>query len=354
MQHLPLPIMNAKIKPIPNEVDILENDIVALSPAILKALLKDHTRSTAEETHFILWATNDYAEQKGEGYGFDDEIKPDLITGDNGYVITPRISKHLDIQTARSKDKAEVFTPSWLCNEQNNLIDDAWFGRKHVFNVTFHEGDQHTWEPTTKKIKFPKGKTWRDYVRDNRMEITCGEAPYLVSRYDTTTGNAIPVSHRIGLLDRKLRVVNENTKTKTEWTRAAKVALMSCYGFEWQGDSLFIARENVLWTIIDYHKAKFDRMPTPRELETFAYYISWNLWQMDGLKGVIPNSCHDKTIKYKTTFGEEITQVSKCSGCVEGNIRAHNGIYCLIRNWNKSFIRPGMGKKIRFIDNVKL
>ena len=41
-------------------------------------------------------------------------------------------------QTAHQKDerrtagairgKAEVFTPSWVCNCQNNLVDDAWFG----------------------------------------------------------------------------------------------------------------------------------------------------------------------------------------------------------------------------------
>jgi hypothetical protein len=39
------------------------------------------------------------------------------------------------------------------------------------------------------------------------MEISCGEAPYLVSRYDTVSGNIISVDDRIGLLDRKLRVV---------------------------------------------------------------------------------------------------------------------------------------------------
>jgi hypothetical protein len=29
---------------------------------------------------------------------------------------------------------AEVFTPSWICNAQNNLIDNTWFGRDNVFN----------------------------------------------------------------------------------------------------------------------------------------------------------------------------------------------------------------------------
>ena len=49
-----------------------------------------------------------------------------------------------------------------------------------------------------------------------RLEISCGEAPYLVSRYDTVTGETIPISQRIGLLDRKLRVISENTDTEEQ------------------------------------------------------------------------------------------------------------------------------------------
>lgn len=43
-----------------------------------------------------------------------------------------------------------------------------------------------------------------------RLEISCGEAPYLVSRYDSVTGKTIKIKNRIGLLDRKLRIVSEN------------------------------------------------------------------------------------------------------------------------------------------------
>ena len=49
--------------------------------------------------------------------------------------------------------------------------------------------------------------------------MACGEAPYLVSRYDTTTGENIPVKNRVGHLNRKLRIVNENTKTKEDWMK---------------------------------------------------------------------------------------------------------------------------------------
>ena len=47
------------------------------------------------------------------------------------------------------------------------------------------------------------------------------EAPFLASRYDVETGEVLPVSERIGLLDRKLRAVNENTRTEEEWLKWA-------------------------------------------------------------------------------------------------------------------------------------
>ena len=86
-----------------------------------------------------------------------------------------------------------------------------------------------------------------------RLEITCGEAPYLVSRYDTTTGGLIvPPINRIGFLDRKLRVVNENTITEEEWLKWAERAIQSYYGYEYQGDNLLIARINVLLSFYEY------------------------------------------------------------------------------------------------------
>ena len=169
----------------------------------------------------------------------------------------PRVLKHRDTQGARSREMAEVFTPSWICNAQNNLIDEAWFGRKDVFNheVTSKDGT-HSWEINPNKIAFPEGRTWKDYVRENRLEITCGEAPYLVSRYDTTTRTFIPVEKRIGLLDRKLRIVSENTTTTREWLEAAKDAYRSIYAYEWQGDSLLLASQTHLISFIEYYRNK--------------------------------------------------------------------------------------------------
>ena len=39
-------------------------------------------------------------------------------------IIRPRAVKSKEEQTQRAKDKAEVFTPAWICNAQNNLIDE--------------------------------------------------------------------------------------------------------------------------------------------------------------------------------------------------------------------------------------
>ena len=244
-------------------IDISEDHIFQRSPELLYKLLKDHTMSRKKGAdRNIFWATSDY-EHLGEGFQYADEILPEKITGEYSTVVQPRICKDRLTQISRSRDKAEVFTPSWICNAQNNLIDNAWFGREGVFNT---ENPDHTWTVNTERITFPEGKTWKDYVRDTRLEITCGEAPYLASRYDTVTGEFIPIERRIGLLDRKLRVVSENCDTSGEWLEAAQVALKSCYGYEWQGDSLLLARENLLYTFIEFYHQKFGKEPLKKSI----------------------------------------------------------------------------------------
>ena len=328
-----------------NDVDISEQDIWDYEPDVLNKLLIDHTMSARaraeanDQTKFvnIFWATNDYDDQREgdakDGYRYDDQIMPEKIIGQNGRVIMPRVLKDKQLQIDRTKDKAEVFTPSWVCNAQNNLIDEAWFGRKDVFNrEVVNEDGTHTWIPTEGNIEFPEGdkqKTWKKYVSENRLEITCGEAPYLVSRYDTTTGESIPLHNRIGLLDRKLRVVSENTTDTKDWLNWARKAYMSTYGYEWQGDNLLLAREALLYTFIEYYKDKFPNETLKRSsVVGIARIISWNLWQMDGIKMVVPDSC-DKVV-IQTLFGEE---KQECLACKNGTTLGHIGVHCLIRDW---------------------
>ena len=337
-----------------NEVDILEDDIWGRAPELLSILLKDHTLSSPTEQANIFWATDDYA-HLGEGYAYHDPILPSLITGEHGNVIKPRILKHKDLQTTRSKDMAEVFTPSWICNAQNNLIDEAWFGKADVFNHPIDlEDGSHTWQTINGKILFPEGKTWKDYVRAKRLEITCGEAPYIVSRYDTTTGEPIPLQDRIGLLDRKLRVVGENTTTPAEWLDMAQDAYKSIYAYEWQGDSLLLAREAMLFTFMEYYKEKFGKLPMYKSIRYIAYIISWNVWQMDGLRGVIPDTCHDNKTTSTSLFGEDEVTITPCKGCEKDDILLHNGTYCLVKDWGATDpTTKKRGKRIRFIDLIK-
>lgn len=323
-------------------VDISENDILSLGDDILEELLKDHT------THNnIFWATGDY-EHLGAGYAFDDPILPHLITGNNNKVVMPRVLKSREEQRNRSKGMAEVFTPSWVCNAQNNLVDEAWFKRRDVFNIEYTDSqDNHLWKPTTEKIFFPDGKTWRDYVHDTRLEITCGEAPYLVSRYDTTTGVFIPIEKRIGMLDRKLRVVSENCDNSGEWLEMAQEAFKNTYGYEWQGDNLLLAREAMLYTFIEYYLDKFGKMPQLRSIKYIAYIISWNLWQMDGLKMVVPCSC-DNVFQAGDLFNPEPVK-QECPACKSGACKGHIGTKCLIRDWRK----PREKQKIPFVTLIK-
>lgn len=325
--------------------DILENDILAFDPELLSVLLIDRSKSHAlGASHNIIWATDTYA-GLGEGYSEGDEILPESISKEKGTLLRPRVNKSREEQEYRSRDRAEVFTPVWICNKQNNLIDSAWFEGVSPFNTEDEDG---SWHASTGKIPFPtpSGKTWEDYVKDTRMEMACGEAPYLVSRYDVVTGADIKLEKRTGILDRKLRVVCENTEDEKTWNAWVETAYKSTYGFEWQGDNLLLAREALLYTFFDYHKCQFSKMPTKAQARRIAEIISWNLWQMDALKGVIPDSCHEECIKGALLFGEDDITKIPCPGCQSGDIRRHNGIYCIIKDWEK-------GGTIRFIDLLK-
>lgn len=260
--------------------DIDETQICEFSKDILELLLTDKTTKRN-----IIWATNDY-KLYGESYDEHFPITVDQITKENVGIIQPRILKEKSRQISRRKDKAEVFTPASVCNNQLNLIDDAWFGRKNVFNL----GSTSGWKPFEGKIEFSEQKPyrWQDYVDLKRLEITCGEAPYITSRYDMQSGEFIPVSNRIGMLDRKLRVVSENTSTFEEWVKWATRSVESIYGFEFQGDSLVIARENIMFAFVESMNEKFSRTPDEKLLRKIANVIAWNIWQMDAFTYSVP------------------------------------------------------------------
>lgn len=335
-------------------VDVKENTIFNLDPEILGILLIDRTTNKN-----IIWATDNY-KKYGKGYGIKDKITIEKITGYNGNIIKPRIKKSKAEQNYRTKDKGEVFTPSWVCNKMNNYIDDNF-----LYKNAFNEAKIKKWEVNNEKIKFENKKDWHKYVNHTVLEMACGEAPFLTSRYDTVTGEVLKINERIGIVDRKMRVINENVnkKEKDQWIEWTTNAFKHIYGFEWQGDSLLITRENLLYTFIDYYVDRFNYNPDVSELKDIAYIISWNIWQMDGLKGVIPYSCkQDEEVQEITLFDyfdnvdnnleTSKKKIKKCKGCESSDIlksminKYHNGIYSKIKDWDKDEI-------IEFVDCLR-
>lgn len=245
----------------PQLIDIREDDLLTRSAAMLHALLRDHATGRN-----IFWATHDY-EALGPEYDYHSEIRPPLITGRYGKVIQPRVLKTKEQQTDRVKDMAEVFTPAWVVKRMVDQVD-----------IT----------PTTRCL-----------------ELTCGEAPFLVSRYDATTGEPIAIGERVGVLDRKLRMVNGQQLGDEAWLDAVRQAFQTTYGYEWQGDSLLLARENMLYTFIDHYEARHGTAPDTRLLQEFADIIAWNLWQMDGLTYRLPREKQEEPAQAQLSLFDE-------------------------------------------------
>lgn len=305
--------------------EVLEEDIRAIDRAVMDILLLDRTTKKN-----IIWATDDYRFW-GDGFQAADEITIMHITGQYAKFIKPRISKAQESQFNRTRDMAEVFTPAWICNAQNNLVDESWFGRKEVFNV--QSGTE--WKTIEEPVTFPneKRKDWKHYVDARRMEIACGEGPYLVSRYDSATGQSIPLKDRIGLLDRKMRIVNENAADEIEWMKWVCRAFESTYGYEFQGDSLLLARKNLFYSYLEYFRAKWQRDPDKRQMRRIATIISWNLWQMDGMTFTIP-------------FHTQEDEGDKQAGMFYTITEKPDPVICRIKDWRSKVI-------IKFVSMTK-
>lgn len=239
---------------------------------LLQPLLSD--RTTGES---IRWVTNNY-ENLGEAYKSDSQITVDALLNPE-FSLVPRAMKKDSSKKERTKSKAEVATPFKIVKQMNDELDNEWFGGT-VFG-------------SNEKIEFPEGKIWKDYIESSRLEITCGEAPFMVSRYDASTGDYIRVENRSGLLDRKLRVIRENCVDLDDLCLYSFRALQSTYGYELLGDSLLIARLNALLdvkeSIFDYYGKEIPMGLMGSAIEI----ITWNFWQMDGLSGKTPISGKD-------------------------------------------------------------
>src|SRR5699024_4338149 len=235
--------------------DLSDSTILRENESLLSLLLKDHTTGKN-----IKWGTDSYI---NHGYSFrdDQEIKIDLITGWYEGFIRPRVDKDIDIQLERQRNRAEVFTPSWVIKLQ---VDAALKDMEELSLV--------------------------DFIKTKWLEITCGEAPYMVNRYDMETGEVIPLKDRSGFIDLKFKKLNQEIESEEEWMKLALEIYKASYGYEYQGDSLLLARENLILTFIDNYFYMFGAFPSNKLLFELTKIISLNVFQMDGLTYEIPYS----------------------------------------------------------------
>ena len=177
----------------------------------------------------------------------------------NPYNTIPRYMKESVDQKDRTKTKAEVFTPVSIVKRMNDSFDNDYLGN------------------------------YEDYISRRVLEVTCGEAPFLTTRYDVATGQQIPCGERVGLLDRKLQRIPDGVD-KSEWTALATRSLKATYGYEWQEDSIFLARKNLLLNTIEYYIDRFKELPDQDDIKEWATIISYNIFRMDGVTLCIPET----------------------------------------------------------------
>lgn len=217
---------------------------------VLPILMKDQTTGKN-----IIWAT---------------DPPPNVDCGPMGEItmeqldrirLMPRVQKRLSEQKKRTKGKAEVFTPLWVVKKMADHAEQA-----------LNQGDL------------------KQFVHERCLEITCGEAPFLTSRYDPTTGEPVAIPDRVGVLDRKLKAIRENEKDPIVQKAFMACAYQSIYGYEYQGDNLLLARANLFLTFIE-NWAEMIKAPVAASWAIIiATRISWNIWQMDGLKDTVPGT----------------------------------------------------------------
>ena len=228
--------------------------------SLLNTLLKDKTTQRN-----IVWASPSY-EGMGKAFCSDQPIRRNLLVGKHQSIIQPRVAKHARKQEQRTRSSGEVFTPSWLVDKQVSAVLEEW-----------------------------NDMPLKEFISLRWLELACGEAPYIVTRYDSVTGDSIPVPKRVGCLDRKLQRISQEVTTEKEFIKLAKIAYESTYGYELQGDSLLLARENLLLSFCEHYEQKFGILPTIKTVKAIATIIVYNIFQMNGLTKRTPYS--DQSVK---------------------------------------------------------
>lgn len=272
-------------------VDISEEGIANDSGTLLTILLKDRTTNKN-----IVWASPSY-EGMGKPFCADQPIKKNLIIGPYDSIIQPRVEKNKRNQEIRTRKRGEVFTPPWLVDKQVSIV------MNEIGDISFESFIALRW-----------------------LELACGEAPYIVTRYDSVSGDIIPVDKRVGFLDRKLQRIAEESTTEKEFIKWSKIAYESSYGYELQGDSLVLARENLLLSFCEHYDCKFGKLPTMKVIKQIANIISYNIFQMNGLTKQTPYSSDSKNNIQLNLFDEVNDQEKK------------GDMFTLVKDWENKVL----------------
>lgn len=272
-------------------VDISEEGIASDSGTLLTILLKDRTTNKN-----IVWASPSY-EGMGKPFCANQPIKKNLIIGPYDSIIQPRVEKNKRNQEIRTRKRGEVFTPPWIVDKQVSSVLDE------IGDISFESFIALRW-----------------------LEIACGEGPYIVTRYDSISGDIIPTNKRVGFLDRKLQRIVKLSTTEKEFIKWSKIAYESSYGYELQGDSLLLARENLLLSFCEYYEYKFDHLPNIKVIKQIATIISYNIFQMNGLTKQTPYSDTSKNNVQLNLFDNVNEQVKQ------------GDLFTLVKDWNNKVL----------------
>lgn len=127
-----------------------------------------------------------------------------------------RFEKSAEDQKARTRKRGEVFTPIFIVEK---MVDEV-----------------------------TKDLSREELIEKTYLDLCCGEGHFITTRYDPYTGAAVPEPERVGVLDVKLR--------KCAAQEEGEAALRSVFGYEFQRDSLEIARQNVKETFLEWWNSR--------------------------------------------------------------------------------------------------
>jgi len=165
-----------------------------------------------------------------------------------------------------SKKRAAIYTPPFLVRRMNLFLE--YENKEKLYNGTL-------------------------------IEAACGEAPFIVQRYNMITGEKIAIEDREGILDIKIKYGIQNiafgwawgTAPYSNWYPDVKRMFQTVFGFDKHLPSLIIARMNLLLSFIEYSREyyakrryfKTHELPPEEHIKEIAEIICWNFWCMDFL-----------------------------------------------------------------------